>query len=271
MGIGFTSEEARKVNSEVFETIYFASMTASKDLAKQHGAYETFKGSPLSEGQFQFNLWDVKDEELSGRWDWGALREKMMLYGTRNSLLTTIMPTASTAQIMNNNESIEPFASNIYVRKTLAGDYIIVNKYLINDLKKINKWNNDIYQEIIYDNGSIQNLDIDSSIKEKYKTAYELKQSVLLKQSVDRSLFIDQSQSLNIFMSKPDFRLLHTCHMYSWKNGLKTGMYYLRSQPATEGIKFGIDSEVIKTIKNKRNIEYLNRDNNENTCEMCSA
>ena len=273
LDLAFDSKEAIEINKKIFECIYYNALSKSNELAIKYGKYSSYEGSPFSEGLFQYHLANYKNEDMNKElnYNWDELVESVKKYGTRNSLLTTIMPTASTAQIMNNNESIEPFASNIYVRKTLAGDYIIVNKYLINDLKKINKWNNDIYQEIIYDNGSIQNLDIDSSIKEKYKTAYELKQSVLLKQSVDRSLFIDQSQSLNIFMSKPDFRLLHTCHMYSWKNGLKTGMYYLRSQPATEGIKFGIDSEVIKTIKNKRNIEYLNRDNNENTCEMCSA
>ena len=215
------------------------------------------------------------DKKLN--YNWTQLIEDLKNFGIRNSLLTTIMPTASTAQIMNNNESIEPFASNIYVRKTLAGDFIVINKYLVNDLKKIDKWNNYIYSELLYDNGSVQNLDIPLEIKNKYKTAYELKQSVLLKQSVDRSIFIDQSQSLNIFCATPDFNKLHSCHMYSWKNGLKTGMYYLRSQPVTEAIKFGIDADIIETIKLKRgnnNIKKNSSSNlicNEEVCESCSA
>ena len=282
MGFPFDSEEAIKLNKMIFECIYYHALLKSNELAKELGAYETFKGSPFSEGKLQFHLAGLNESDMSKElgYAWTSLVLDIKEFGTRNSLLTTIMPTASTAQIMNNNESIEPFASNIYVRKTIAGDFIIVNKYLVEDLKKIDKWTDEIYQELVFDNGSVQKLDIPNELKEKYKTAYEMKQSVLLKQSVDRGIFIDQSQSLNIFMAKPDFNKLHSCHMYSWKNGLKTGMYYLRSQPVSEGIKFGIDSEVIKNIKNKRNIdefkneEIVNKKNinyNNDVCETCSA
>jgi ribonucleotide reductase alpha subunit len=281
MGFPFDSEDAIKLNKMIFECIYYHALLKSNELAKELGAYETFKGSPFSEGKLQFHLAGLNENDMSKElgYNWSTLISDIKEFGTRNSLLTTIMPTASTAQIMNNNESIEPFASNIYVRKTIAGDFIIVNKYLIEDLKKIDKWTDEIYQELVFDNGSVQKLDIPNELKEKYKTAYEIKQSVLLKQSVDRGIFIDQSQSLNIFMAKPDFNKLHSCHMYSWKNGLKTGMYYLRSQPVSEGIKFGIDSEVIKNIKNKRNIdEFKNEEtvamknaNYNEVCETCSA
>ena len=282
MGFPFDSEAAIKLNKMIFECIYYNALLKSNELAKELGPYDTFKGSPFSEGKLQFHLAGLSENDMSKElnYNWNKLVSDIKEFGTRNSLLTTIMPTASTAQIMNNNESIEPFASNIYVRKTIAGDFIIVNKYLIEDLKKIDKWTDEIYQELVFDNGSVQKLDIPNELKEKYKTAYEMKQSILLKQSVDRGIFIDQSQSLNIFMAKPDFNKLHSCHMYSWKNGLKTGMYYLRSQPVSEGIKFGIDSEIIKVIKNKRNIdqfkneEIINKKSinyNNEVCETCSA
>jgi ribonucleoside-diphosphate reductase alpha chain len=282
MNFPFDSEDAIKLNKMIFECIYYHALLKSNELAKELGPYDTFNGSPFSEGKLQFHLAGFSENDMNKELDynWTTLISDIKEFGTRNSLLTTIMPTASTAQIMNNNESIEPFASNIYVRKTIAGDFIIVNKYLIEDLKKIDKWTDEIYQELVFDNGSVQKLDIPIELKEKYKTAYEMKQSILLKQSVDRSIFIDQSQSLNIFMAKPDFNKLHSCHMYSWKNGLKTGMYYLRSQPVSEGIKFGIDSEIIKIIKNKRNIDEFKNDEilnkksvnyNNDVCETCSA
>ena len=273
IGYPFDSVEASILNKQIFECIYFHALSKSNELAILYGYYDSFIGSPFSQGKLQFHLAGYNNNDMSKElnYNWNDLVDSIKKYGTRNSLLTTIMPTASTAQIMNNNESIEPFASNIYVRKTLAGDFINVNKYLIDDLKKINKWNEQIYQELVYDNGSVQKLDIPIHLKEKYKTAYELKQSVILKQSVDRSLFIDQSQSLNIFMAKPDFNKLHSCHMYSWKNGLKTGMYYLRSQPVSDGIKFGIDSEIIKNINNKRNNITKNISCNDDVCEVCSA
>jgi ribonucleotide reductase alpha subunit len=177
------------------------------------------------------------------------------------------MPTASTAQILNNNESIEPYTSNIYVRKVLAGEYMIVNKHLVSDLKKFNLWNNQIISELLYDNGSIQKLNLPQEIKNKYKTAFELKQSVIVKQAIDRGLFIDQSQSMNLFMEMPDHNKLASAHIYAWKNGLKTGSYYIRSLPVTEATKFSIDIEQINSINNKRNSCNLN----DNTCETCSA
>ena len=249
MGIGFTSEEARKVNSEVFETIYFAAMTASKDLAKQYGAYETFKGSPLSEGKFQFNLWNTDDSELSGRWDWASLRKEVMENGARNSLLLAPMPTASTAQIMGNNEAFEPFTSNIYTRRTLSGEYILVNKHLVNDLIAIGLWDEDVKNMIILNKGSVQGIaGIPDDIKEVYKTVWEIKQKDLIEMSADRGKFICQSQSLNLFIEGVNAAKLTAAHFHSWKLGLKTGMYYLRTKSAADALTgLGIDMSKYKT------------------------
>jgi ribonucleoside-diphosphate reductase alpha chain len=279
MGYSFDSVEALKLNKQIFELIYFNALTKSNELAKEYGAYETFKGSPFSEGKLQFHLagksTEDMDKELNLPWD--KLIESIKEFGTRNSLLTTIMPTASTAQIMNNTESIEPITTNLYVRKVLAGEYIVINKYLVNDLKEINMWNEQTYAELIYDNGSVQQLDIPEKLKQKYKTAYELKQKVIVDQSIDRSIFIDQSQSLNLFWEKPEMAKVYSSHMYGWKNGLKTGMYYLKSRPITEGIKFGIDINIEKIIKQKRGIENYNINDKKNNriddevCINCSA
>jgi len=249
MGIGFTSDEARKVNSEVFETIYFASMTASKDLAKQHGAYETFKGSPLSEGKFQYNLWNTDDSELSGRWDWASLRKEVIENGARNSLLLAPMPTASTAQIMGNNEAFEPFTSNIYTRRTLSGEYILVNKHLVNDLIAIGLWDEDVKNMIILNKGSVQGIaGIPDDIKEVYKTVWEIKQKDLIEMSADRGKFICQSQSLNLFIEGVNAAKLTAAHFHSWKLGLKTGMYYLRTKSAADALTgLGIDMSKYKT------------------------
>ena len=249
MGIGFTSSEARKVNSEIFETIYFASMTASKDLAKQYGAYETFKGSPLSEGKFQFNLWNTEDSELSGRWDWESLRKEVMENGARNSLLLAPMPTASTAQIMGNNEAFEPFTSNIYTRRTLSGEYILVNKHLVNDLIAIGLWDEDVKNMIILNKGSVQGIaGIPDDIKEVYKTVWEIKQKDLIEMSADRGKFICQSQSLNLFIEGVNAAKLTAAHFHSWKLGLKTGMYYLRTKSAADALTgLGIDMSKYKT------------------------
>lgn len=269
MGYAFDSQQATKLNKQIFETIYFNSLTKSNELAKIYGKYSSFDGSPFSKGELQFHLAgytteQVVDKELG--YDWNNLIENIKCFGTRNSLLTTIMPTASTAQILNNNESIEPYASNIYVRKVLAGEYLIVNKHLVSDLKKNKLWTKEIQDELLYDNGSVQKLNLSQEIKNKYKTAYELKQSVIVKQAVDRGLFIDQSQSMNLFMEMPDHNKLASAHVYAWKNGLKTGSYYIRSLPVSEATKFSIDIEQINNIKNKRiiNIEH-------NICENCSA
>ena len=243
MGIPFTSQEARKINEEIFETIYFASMTASMDLAKKHGAYETFQGSPLSEGKFQFNLWGFEDKDLSGRWDWAKLRKDVMKNGARNSLLLAPMPTASTAQIMGNNEAFEPFTSNIYTRRTLSGEFIIVNKHLVKDLINLGLWNEDVKNMIIIQKGSVQNIaGIPEDIKEVYKTVWEIKQKDLIEMSAGRGKFICQSQSLNLFIEGVNAAKLTAAHFHSWKLGLKTGMYYLRTKAAVDAIAgLGID------------------------------
>ena len=248
MGIPFTSEEARKVNSEVFETIYFAAMTASKDLAKKFGAYETFEGSPLSEGKFQYNLWQVNDEDLSGRWDWGKLRKDVLKNGVRNSLLLAPMPTASTAQIMGNNEAFEPFTSNIYTRRTLSGEYVIINKHLVRDLIALDLWDEDMKNMIIIHKGSVQNIpNIPDDIKEIYKTVWEIKQKDLIEMSADRGKFICQSQSLNLFIEGVNAAKLTAAHFHSWKLGLKTGMYYLRTKAAVDALSgLGIDTSKYK-------------------------
>ncbi len=259
MGYPFDSAEASKLNRQIFECIYYNALTKSNELAKQFGPYSTFEGSPFSQGLLQFHLagktLDDLDKELG--YDWDNLIKSIKEFGTRNSLLTTVMPTASTAQIMNNTESIEPVTSNIYVRKVLAGEYVVVNKYLVNDLKKIGMWNEQTYSELIFDNGSVQKLDIPQELKDKYKTAYDLKQKVIVDQSVDRSVFIDQSQSLNLFWEKPDISKVYASHIYGWKKGLKTGMYYLKSRPASGGIKFGIDIEIEKNIRQKRGLNGI--------------
>jgi ribonucleoside-diphosphate reductase alpha chain len=251
MGISFTSQEAKKVNSEVFETIYFAAMTASKDLAKKNGAYETFAGSPLSQGKFQFNLWQVNDDELSGRWDWAKLRKDVMKYGAKNSLLIAPMPTASTAQIMGNNEAFEPFTSNIYTRRTLSGEFIIINKHLVKDLISLGLWNEDMKNMIIINKGSVQNIpNIPDDIKEIYKTVWEIKQKDLIEMSADRGKFICQSQSLNLFIENVNAAKLTAAHFHSWRQGLKTGMYYLRTKAAVDALSgLGIDTSKYKTVK----------------------
>jgi len=249
MGIGFTSQEARKINSDIFETIYFATCTASKDLAKTQGPYETFEGSPISQGEFQFNLWGFKDEELSGRWDWNKLRKEVMKSGVRNSLLLAPMPTASTAQIMGNNEAFEPFTSNIYTRRTLSGEFVVVNKHLVKDLISLGLWSEDMKNLIILNKGSVQNVPgIPDDIKEVYKTVWEIKQKDLLEMSADRGRFICQSQSMNLFIEGVNAAKLTSAHFYSWELGLKTGMYYLRTKAAADALSgLGVDLSKYKS------------------------
>ena len=253
MGLPFTSPEARKINSEIFETIYFASMSASVDLAKKEGHYESFPGSPLSQGKFQFNLWDVTDSELSGRWDWDKLRKSVMKHGSRNSLLLAPMPTASTAQIMGNNEAFEPFTSNIYTRRTLSGEFIVVNKYLVKDLINLGLWNEDVKNLIIIHKGSVQNIpNIPDDIKDVYKTVWEIKQKDLIEMSAERGRFICQSQSLNLFIEGVNAAKLTAAHFHSWKLGLKTGMYYLRTKSAVDAMTgLGIDVSKYQTTPKK--------------------
>lgn len=248
MRFPFDSPEAKQLNKEIFETIYYAAMTASKDLAKVEGPYETWKGSPISQGIFQFDMWNVKP---TGRWEWDVLRQEVMEHGVRNSLLLAPMPTASTAQILGNNECFEPYTSNVYTRRVLAGEYIIVNKHLLKDLVKEGLWNMDMRQKLMVSNGSIQNInEIPQELKDLYKTAWEISQKVIIEQAADRGAYICQSQSLNIFMENANFGKLTSMHFYGWEMGLKTGMYYLRTKAATDAIKFTVDkTAVAQTIE----------------------
>lgn len=237
----FESTEAKLLNRAIFETIYFAALTESCALAQKFGPYESYPGSPISQGQFQFDLWNVSP---SSRWDWNGLREDIKKYGVRNSLLLAPMPTASTSQILGNNECFEPYTSNIYTRRTLSGEYIVVNKHLLKDLIERGYWNDEVKEMLIASNGSVQNIDgLPEDIKELYKTAYEIKQRTLIDLSADRGAFICQSQSLNLFVESPNFAKLTSMHFHAWKSGLKTGMYYLRSKAAAEPIKFTLSSK----------------------------
>ncbi|KXO00489.1 ribonucleoside-diphosphate reductase [Aequorivita aquimaris] len=240
----FTSDEAKKLNQEIFETLYFAAVTASMEEAKADGPYESYKGSPISEGLFQHNLWGIKDEELSGRWDWGKLRKDVKKHGVRNSLLVAPMPTASTSQILGNNEAFEPYTSNIYTRRVLSGEFIVVNQHLLKDLVELGLWNEDLKEEIMRANGSIQDVEIiPQELKELYKTVWELSMKDIIDMSRHRGYFIDQSQSLNLFMENANMAKLTSMHFYAWKSGLKTGMYYLRTKSAVDAIKFTLKKE----------------------------
>lgn len=259
--LAFDSDEAKKLNKEIFETIYYAAVTSSKDIAKVEGPYESFKGSPISEGIFQFDMWDVTP---TTRWEWDILRDEVMKYGVRNSLLIAPMPTASTAQILGNNECFEPFTSNMYMRRVLSGEFPVVNKYLLKDLVDLGIWNNEMKQTIMANNGSIQNIpEIPANLKEIYKTVWEIKQRDIIDMAADRGAYIDQSQSLNIFMETPNFAKMSSMHFYGWKKGLKTGMYYLRSKSAVDAVKFTVDQTITNSIKTvaepaKEPVKYAN-------------
>lgn len=241
----FTSEKAKKLNQEIFETMYFAAVTSSMEIAKAKGAYSTFKGSPMSEGEFQYNMWGIKDEELSGNWNWTKLRKDVMKHGVRNSLLVAPMPTASTSQILGNNEAFEPYTSNIYTRRVLSGEFIVVNKHLLEDLVELDLWDNDMKEDIMRANGSIQHIEkIPAELRELYKTVWEMSMKDIIDMARHRGYFIDQSQSLNLFMKDPDFGKLTSMHFYGWKSGLKTGMYYLRTKSAVNAIQFTLSKEV---------------------------
>ncbi len=240
----FDSDEAKVLNSEIFETIYFAALTSSMESAKTEGPYQTYEGSPISQGLFQHNLWGKKDDELSGRWPWKELREQIKEHGVRNSLLLAPMPTASTSQILGNNECFEPYTSNIYTRRVLSGEFIVVNKHLLIDLVKLGLWNDDMKNEIIKANGSIQGIDnIPNNIKALYKTVWEIKMKDIIDMSADRGHFIDQSQSLNLFIDQPNIGKITSMHFYAWEKGLKTGMYYLRTKAATQAIQFTVQKQ----------------------------
>jgi len=280
MRLPFESDEAKKLNAEIFETIYYSSLTASKDLAKVDGAYETFPGSPISKGIFQFDMWNVKP---SSRWEWDVLREEVMQFGVRNSLLLAPMPTASTSQILGNNECFEPYTSNIYTRRVLSGEFVIVNKHLLKDLVALGLWNEEMKNKIISANGSVQDIpEIPVNLKEIYKTVWEIKQKALIDMAADRGAFICQSQSLNLFVENANFGKLTSMHFYAWEKGLKTGMYYLRTKAATDAIKFTVQKQaeaqitpvVVKAKENsiQESMEAIacSLDNPEG-CEMCGS
>ncbi|UII22595.1 ribonucleoside-diphosphate reductase subunit alpha [Fulvivirga ligni] len=274
----FESEEARGLNKDIHETIYFAAMTASMELSKEHGPYETFKGSPVSKGIFQFDMWGVTPD--SNRWDWNALKQEVKKNGVRNSLLLAPMPTASTSQILGNNECFEPYTSNIYTRRTLSGEFIVVNKHLMKDLIEIGLWDDSMKNRLIEANGSVQNIsEIPQKIKERYKTVWEISQKAIIDMAADRGAFICQSQSMNVHIQDPNFGKLTSMHFYAWKKGLKTGMYYLRSKAAASAIQFTVD----KSAKNEpvaRNAEISEEQNradmacsldNPDACEACGS
>jgi ribonucleoside-diphosphate reductase alpha chain len=273
MGLPFESEEAKTLNKEVFETIYYAAMTASKDLSKELGPYETYQGSPVSKGIFQYDMWNVTP---SNRWEWNVLKEEVKKYGVRNSLLLAPMPTASTAQILGNNECFEPYTSNIYTRRVLSGEFIIVNKHLLKDLVKAGLWNKDMRQKIMTANGSIQNInEIPQYLKDLYKTAWEISQKAIIEQAADRGAYICQSQSLNIFMENANFGKLTSMHFYGWEKGLKTGMYYLRTKAATDAIKFTVEKNVAaepaaQLVEDQQAAIACSLDDPDG-CEMCSG
>jgi len=240
----FDSEEAQQLNKDIFETIYFGAMKESCEIAKTEGPYETYPGSPVSKGILQFDMWNVKP---SDRWDWNTLRAEIQQYGVRNSLLIAPMPTASTAQILGNNESFEPYTNNIYTRRVLSGDFQVVNQHLLKDLSDRGLWNDDLKNEIISHNGSIQKIDsIPDDLKRLYRTVWEISQKNIINMAADRGAFIDQSQSLNIHLAEPTFAKMSSVHFYAWKKGLKTGMYYLRTKPAADPIKFTVDKTKLK-------------------------
>ncbi|MCI5081584.1 MAG: ribonucleoside-diphosphate reductase subunit alpha [Saprospiraceae bacterium] len=240
----FDSEGAKQLNKDIFETIYFAALTESCELAEKHGAYETFEGSPASKGELQFDMWGVTP---SDRWDWDGLKEKIKKHGLRNSLLLAPMPTASTSQILGNNECFEPYTANIYTRRTLSGEYIVVNKHLLKDLIRLGLWSDDMKHRLMASNGSIQEFeDIPQELKDLYKTVWEISQKVIIDMAADRGAFICQSQSMNLFVENPNFGKLSSMHFYAWQKGLKTGMYYLRSKAATDPIKFTVKQSAQK-------------------------
>ncbi|MDP7000489.1 MAG: ribonucleoside-diphosphate reductase subunit alpha [Candidatus Poseidoniaceae archaeon] len=246
----FESEQARKLNRDIFETIYFASCTASKDAAIKEGPYSTFEGSPASEGILQFDMWGV--EEHSGNWDWDSLKEEIVSTGLRNSLLLAPMPTASTSQILGNNECFEAFTSNLYVRRTLSGEFVVINKHLVRDLIERDQWSLELKDKILLNKGSVQAIDeIPEDIKELYKTTWEIKQRCIIDMAADRGAYIDQSQSLNIHMTDANAAKVTTMHFYGWRKGLKTGMYYLRTKAAADAIQFTIDA----TVKEEEEVE----------------
>uniref|UniRef100_A0A915IPV3 Ribonucleotide reductase large subunit domain-containing protein n=1 Tax=Romanomermis culicivorax TaxID=13658 RepID=A0A915IPV3_ROMCU len=247
----FDSQEAVQLNKEIFETIYYAALEASCELSEKFGTYETYEGSPISQGILQFDMWNVKPTLKI--WDWNLLRDKIAKCGVRNSLLLAAMPTASTAQILGNNESFEPYTSNIYTRRVLSGELKVVNHHLMKDLVDLGLWCDELKNEIIANRGSVQNIqEIPHNLKDLYKTVWEIKQKIIIDMAADRGAFIDQSQSLNIYVAEPNYSTLTSMHFYGWKKGLKTGMYYLRTKPAAQAIQFMLDKTVLKKKLTKK-------------------
>jgi len=269
--VPFTSPEAKRINCSIFETMYYNALAESNTIAMEKGPYETFQGSPLSEGMFQFDLWD--SVKLSGMYDWETLRTDIMATGVRNSLLIAVMPTASTSQIMGNNECAEPYTSNVYKRRTLAGEFTVVNEHLMEDLMSMGLWNDDTRSRLMYLRGSVQDLpNLPSHLKEIYKTTWEISQKECINMAADRGRFVCQSQSFNLWFEKPDFKTLTNAHMYGWSSGLKTGSYYIRSKPRLNSQRFTMDPEKEKQYeaeKHKKNSER--KKGYEEECLSCGA
>jgi ribonucleoside-diphosphate reductase alpha chain len=259
LSVAFDSEKARELNRDIFETIYFAAVTASCDLAQKNGTYETYEGSPASMGKLQYDLWGLTEDKLSGRWDWLKLKSKIKKHGLRNSLLLAPMPTASTAQILGNNECFEPFTSNLYKRNTLSGEFVMINKHLIEDLINLGLWDEVMKYKLFNYKGSVQEIkEIPQEIRDVYKTAWEMSQKTIIQMAADRGPFICQSQSLNLFMEDVNAAKLTGAHVYSWKSGLKTGMYYLRTKAASDALQgLGLDMEKLKAIDNQEIISDM--------------
>jgi ribonucleoside-diphosphate reductase alpha chain len=252
----FESNEAKGLNKDIFETIYYAALTASMELAQRDGTYQSYEGSPISQGIFQFDMWGVKPE--SGRWDWEALRSEIIKNGVRNSLLLAPMPTASTSQILGNNECFEPYTSNIYMRRVLSGEFAVVNRHLLTDLIKLGLWDDKMKNKLIGENGSVQNIaEIPQNLKDIYKTTWEIKQKSVIDMAADRGAFICQSQSLNLHVESPTFSKLTSMHFYGWKKGLKTGMYYLRTKAAVDAIKFTVEKQVNQVVTEAESEEVM--------------
>jgi ribonucleoside-diphosphate reductase alpha chain len=287
MKMNFDSQEARDLNKEIFENLYFASLESSNQLAKEKGSYSSFSGSPAHNGFLQFDMYNEKPV-LKDYLDWDGLTHSIMKNGLRNSLLLALMPTASTSQILGNNECFEPFTSNLYLRRTLAGEYIVVNKHLVKDLEEVDLWNDSIRNQLKLSNGSVQGIyEIPQEIRDRYKTSYELSQKVIIDLAADRQRFVCQSQSMNLFIANPDFGKLSSMHLYAWKQGLKTGIYYLRSKSAVDAIKFTatkeapkvsttleIDTSQEEEIKSDDYKEMIQRARNaqeDDDCEMCGS
>uniref|UniRef100_A0A673LUQ9 Ribonucleoside-diphosphate reductase n=1 Tax=Sinocyclocheilus rhinocerous TaxID=307959 RepID=A0A673LUQ9_9TELE len=267
MRFPFESAEAQLLNTQIFETIYYAALESSCELAAEFGPYETYAGSPVSKGILQYDMWEKTPTDL---WDWAALKEKIAKHGVRNSLLLAPMPTASTAQILGNNESIEPYTSNIYTRRVLSGEFQIVNPHLLKDLTERGLWNEEMKNQLIAQNGSIQGIPtIPDDLKELYKTVWEISQKTILKMAADRGAFIDQSQSLNIHIAEPNYGKLTSMHFYGWKQGLKTGMYYLRTKPAANPIQFTLNKEKLKETQNSTSNEEETKERNK-AAMVCS-